>query len=205
MTQEMTQDRVRKQNNKTLKMVQTAVLAAIIILMAYTPIGYLKTGVVEISFLAIPVVIGAIVIGPAEGAILGAIFGLTSFSQCFGMSPFGAALLAINPFLTFVICLVPRILIGLFSGLLFKALSSPKKERIYAYALSSFGGSITNTLFFVGLLYLFFGRTEYIHTFGKNFLAFIGAMITIQALFEAIACMLIGTAVAKALNKFFKK
>jgi len=205
MTQEMTQDRIRKQNNKTLKMVQTAVLAAIIILMAYTPIGYLKTGVVEISFLAIPVVIGAIVIGPTEGAILGAIFGLTSFSQCFGMSLFGAALLAINPFLTFVLCLVPRILIGLFSGLLFKALSSAKKERIYAYALSSFGGSITNTLFFVGLLYLFFGRSEYIRTFGKSFIAFIGTMITIQALFEAIACMLIGTAVAKALNKFFKK
>ena len=96
---------------KTLWMAQTAILAAVILLMAFTPLGYLKVGIIEITFLVIPVAIGAIMIGPGSGAVLGAVFGATSFAQAFA-SPFGAALLAINPFYTFLLTMVPRILMG---------------------------------------------------------------------------------------------
>ncbi len=53
---------------RTLWMAQTAILAAIIILMAFTPLGYLRVGALSITFLPIPVVVGAILISPATGA-----------------------------------------------------------------------------------------------------------------------------------------
>ena len=61
-----------------------AILVAIMLIFAYTPLGYLKAGPIEITFMVLPVAIGAIILGPAVGAILGGIFGVTSFIQCFG-------------------------------------------------------------------------------------------------------------------------
>ena len=81
-------------STKTIKMAQMAILIAVVLIMAFTPLGYLKTVGLEISLITIPVAIGAMVIGPLAGAVLGAVFGLTSFYQCFGMSQFGAMLLS---------------------------------------------------------------------------------------------------------------
>ena len=99
-------------NKKTLEMVQMAVLIAIIVLMAFTPIGYIRTAGLSISIITIPVVIGAMIVGPKCGLVLGTVFGLTSFYQCFGMDPFGAMLLSINPFFTFIVCVPTRALMG---------------------------------------------------------------------------------------------
>ena len=46
--------------------------------------------------------------------------------QCFGMSPFGAALLGINGFLTFLVCVPTRILMGWLTGLIYKGLRKTK-------------------------------------------------------------------------------
>ena len=83
-------------------MVQLAVLIAIMLILAFTPLGYLRIGPLAISLMTIPVVIGAMILGPAGGAVLGLVFGLTSFYQCFAGDPFGAALVAMNPFFTFL-------------------------------------------------------------------------------------------------------
>ena len=103
---------------KTQKMAQTAILIAIIFMMAFTPIGYFRTAGLEISLITIPVVIGAMLIGPGAGALLGGLFGLTSFYQCFGMSPVGAMLLSIHPFYTFLVCVRTRLLMGRLTGFL---------------------------------------------------------------------------------------
>ena len=94
--------------NKTLEMVQLAVLIAIMLILAFTPLGYLRIGPLAISLMTIPVVIGAMILGPAGGAVLGLVFGLTSFYQCFAGDPFGAALVAMNPFFTFLVCIPTR-------------------------------------------------------------------------------------------------
>ena len=60
----------------------------------------------------VPVIVGAIVMGPAAGALLGGVFGLISFWECFGKSAFGVVLMGINPFLTFLVCVPTRILAG---------------------------------------------------------------------------------------------
>jgi len=88
---------------RAIGMVRLAVVTAIIILMAFTPIGYLKYGPLSITFLQIPVVVGAIVLGPASGAFLGGVFGATSLAQCFGLDAFGTMLFGLNPVGTIIL------------------------------------------------------------------------------------------------------
>ena len=77
-------------------MVILAVLIALTLVMALTPLGYLKIGALSISFLCIPIAIGATVLGPTAGLILGTLFHIRPSVQCFGMDAFGTAMLSIN-------------------------------------------------------------------------------------------------------------
>lgn len=195
-----------KVNYRTRKLTQIAMLGAIIILMSVTPLGYLRIGPLSITFLTIPVVIGSILVGSAGGAILGLIFGLTSFVQCFGMDPFGTALAGINLFYTAVMCLVPRILIGLFAGLAAKGFEKTKLNAALSYAISAFCGAATNTVFFVGFLILFFGNSDYIReTLGDGIMKIIGGLVTTNSLIEALVCAVVAAAVARACTAFLNK
>ena len=92
---------------------QLALLAAILLVMNYTPLGYLQLGPLSASLLTVPVAIGAMTMGPLAGAILGGIFGATSFIQMVeGKSAMGAALFSVNPFGAFVVSFVARVLDG---------------------------------------------------------------------------------------------
>ena len=102
--------------NNTSKLVILGLMTGILLLMAYTPLGYLNIGPLAITFNVIPVAIAAITLGPAGGAAIGAVFGMTSFLQCIGIggsSAMGAMLFSINPFLAFVQRFVPRMLDGI--------------------------------------------------------------------------------------------
>ena len=56
-----------KQNKKLRQMVQLAVLTAILLVMAFTPLGYLKIGPLSITFLTLPVAVASVVLGPGRG------------------------------------------------------------------------------------------------------------------------------------------
>lgn len=183
---------------KIMFMAELAILTAIIILMSFTPLGYLHAGAIEITFITIPVIIGAIVMGPLAGGILGGVFGLSSFIQCFGMSAFGAALLAINPAFTFILCFVPRVLMGVLTGLIFKAF---RKKKFYAFLVPSICGALLNTLLFVLGLIIMFGSSGYISDMiasigSGSVFAFIVAFVGLNGLIEAVSCAIIGTAVS---------
>ena len=150
--------------NKTLEMVQLAVLIAIMLILAFTPLGYLRIGPLAISLMTIPVVIGAMILGPAGGAVLGLVFGLTSFYQCFAGDPFGAALVAMNPFFTFLVCIPTRTLMGWLSGVIFKALWKIDKTKTVTYFVTGLLGAFMNTLFFMSTLMICFGHTEYLQS-----------------------------------------
>ena len=90
-------------------MVQLSVLIAIMLLLELTGLGMIKTAGLEITIMLVPVIVGAIVMGPAAGALLGGVFGLISFWECFGKSSFGVVLLGINPIYTFLVCVPTRI------------------------------------------------------------------------------------------------
>lgn len=196
-------DRINKGKIQSLSI--DAVMTALIVVMAFTPIGYLRIGPVAITFISIPVVIGAILNGPASGAFLGFVFGMTSFLQCFGLDAFGTTLFSINPFYTAIMCLVPRILMGLLCGLIYKALAEKSKYSVLNFSVTALSGGILNTVFFVGTLVLLFGNSDYLHQFGENIPAIIGALVTFNAVIEWVACIVIGTAVSKALTSFMRR
>ena len=189
-------------NKHLLAMVKLAMLVAFLMIFCFSPIGFLKIGIVEITFNMIPVVIGAIVIGPAAGAFLGALFGAASFWQCFGQSTFGTLLFGVNPFFTVLICFVPRILAGLLPGLIFRAMTN-KKDNIAAYFVSAAVGSLTNTVLFVGGFCLLFKDTMLgmASDNGLSPLAFIATAFLLNAAVELVANTAIVAAVSKAVTK----
>lgn len=196
-------------NKKILKMAQMAVLTAIILIMSFTPLGYLRTGGLEISLITIPVVIGSMIIDPFAGALLGGVFGFTSFYQCFGLSPFGAALLSINPFLTFLVCVPTRILMGFLTGILFKILQKIDITHTVSYFVGGLAGAFFNTLFFMCTLILCFWNSEYIQSINSslgnlNIFLFIFAFVGINGLLELPASCIAGGVISKALHKALK-
>ena len=194
-------------NSKVTKMVQMAILIAIIVLMAFTPIGFIRTAGLEIQLIMIPVVIGAMILGPAAGALFGFVFGMLSFFQCFGMSPFGAVLLGINPFLTFVVCVPTRTLAGFLSGLVFKLLKKVDKTKLICYFVGGLAGAVFNTIFFMSTLMLFFWNTDYIQSLnadGLNVFAFVVAFVGLNGLLEWPATCIAGGLVSKAVHKYVK-
>ena len=120
------------------------------------------------------------------------------------MSPFGSALLGINPIATFILCLVPRILMGWISGITFQAVKKVDKTKSVSYLVGSLVGPILNTVFFMLALVLFFYNTDYIQGFvevlnAKNAFFFVVAFVGINGLIEAGINFVIGSAVAKTL------
>lgn len=196
--------------DKTRRLVYMAILIAIILVMAFTPLGYLKTAGLEITFIQVPVIVGAILMGPTAGAILGGVFGLTSFIQCFGLSAFGAALLEINAVYTFILCFFSRVLMGWLTGLIFRALQKVDRTKFVSYAVTSLAAPILNTVFFVGGMILLFGSSSYIQGLmaeagAANLLSFAVAFVALNGVIEAAACFLLGTAISKALASALKK
>lgn len=194
-------------NFNTYKMVQLALFIAIIILMDVTKLGYIIKPGMSITLLVIPVTVGAIVLGPAQGAILGAVFGLTSFAQCFGSDPVGVALLAYNPIGTFIMTVLPRILMGLLTGLIFKALKKIDKTRGISYAVASLAGPALNTVLFLTAMILLFYNTDIIQGVASSLGAvnpfmFIIAAAGVNALAEIGVCFIVGTALAKTIDIF---
>lgn len=196
-------------NSKVTYMVELAVLIAIILIMAFTPLGYIKTPGLEITLIVVPIAIGAIILGPGAGAVLGAVFGLTSFYQCFGMSPFGAALLGISPLSTFVVCVPTRILMGWLTGVIFKALRKNEKTKKISYYIASLCCPLLNTLFFMSTLVIAFYHTDYIQGIAGALgsaspLGFIVAFVGINGLIEAAVTFVLGSAVSRALAAALK-
>ena len=190
-------------HSRTTFMVKLALMVAIIFVMAFSPLGYLRTPGLTITFLTVPVAVGAIILGPTAGAICGGAFGLTSAIMALtGGSAFSAALLQINPFGLLFTVLVPRILEGWLCGLIFAALKKVFKNG--AFIIASLACPLLNTLLFMSSLVMFFFNTDYIQNIASglgtsNPLFFVILFVGVQGAIEAIACTIIGSAVSRAL------
>lgn len=197
-------------SSKTYFIARLAILTAIVFVMAFTPLGYLKVGAIEITFLTIPVIIGAIWLGPTAGAILGGVFGITSFIQCFGMSALGAILLETNPIFCFIVCFFPRLIMGWLVAVIFKGISLIKALRFSAYTVSSFCGALFNTCFFMTALIGLYGQSELNSLLNLNFgsmsvLQFAAAFVGVNALVEIVVCTLIGMVISRILSTVDKR
>ena len=190
---------------------ELGLLTALVLIMAYTPLGYLKTPWgVEITFIVIPVAIGSILLGPAAGGFLGLVFGLTSFFQCFGTSPLGAMLLGLSPFGTFFCCVVNRVLVGILPGLLYRLLRRYDRTKVAGIAVCCFLTPVLNTLLYIVGNWLIFSQAwldiaansyGYTGAGGLGLLGFMLSLVAVNGLAEAAACLVLGTSVCKALQK----
>lgn len=205
---------VRKNSNhkKIVNLTITALLTAIIAVMAFTPIGFLRIGPLELTLIMIPVIIGAVTQGAAVGAFLGAVFGIVSFIQCFTGSALGAILVSESIFKSFVVCFVPRLLTGFLCGLIYKVCSKHDKKQSWSLLVAGVSGSLFNTVLFLGFLALLFMNM----TFTPEQAATLGGLDTvlntviaiaagINAPVELIVCAILGTAIGKAVHAAMKK
>ncbi len=190
---------------KTFRMCLLALLIAIMLVMNFSPLGYITTGAFSITLMTIPVVVGAISLGPVCGMILGAVFGLTSFLQCFGIGyavdPSAAVLFSTNPFFAAITCFIPRILMGLCVALLFKAVSHIKKIKPSAYPIAAVSGAFFNTLFFMTCYILLYKNTV---LGGMSVMSIVISILTLNLVVELCVSLVLGAAIALAFDRALK-
>lgn len=198
-------------NFHTKYMVELALMIAIILLMNYTPLGYIRTPGLSITLLTIPVAVGAIILGPLGGAVCGLTFGITSLmSAVTGASAMGAMLFSISPAGYFITAIVPRILEGWLCGLIFTSLYKSSKTRRVSYYIASLACPLLNTLLYMSSLVLFFYHTDYVQGFVtalgvSNPFTFVLAFVGVQGAIEAACCFVIASIVSRALSAALKR
>lgn len=198
-------------NESVNRLTKYGMLIALIFILGLTPVGYIKIpGVADITIIHIPVILGAYFLGVRGGALLGFFFGLTSFLHGL-MSPDVTAAIIFGTATGFgiynvllIVCVVflPRILVGLFAGLVFRALSKVDKSRVFAMIAAAVVGSLTNTVLFLGGLYLlaFEQTAAAVGVAGDALLGVMLGIVTLNGLLEAAAAAVVCPAVGKALQ-----
>ena len=147
--------------NKQIKRVTaTAFFIALVALLGLTPLGLIPLGFINITILCIPVITGTLLMGLPTGLLLGFAFGTVSMMSMLGMSmtppsALAGTLLASSPILTVIMCYLPRLLIPVMVHLTCQALTKAGRKRL-ALPVAAAVGSLTNTVFYLGLMYLFY-------------------------------------------------
>ena len=197
-------------NNKTTNvrfLAQLGLLAAIEIVMKLIGLGSVPVGPLYMSFLTVPIAVGAMTMGPAAGAILGAVFGLVSFKDALSGLGMTGVFFQISPLNTFVLCVVMRVLMGFCVGLIFKALRLIDRRGGWSYFIGALSAPLLNTLFFMGYIVAVFYQTEYIQGLvstkgASNPLMFVVLLVGVQGLIEAIVCCAAGGVITRAVSSF---
>ena len=195
----------------TRYMVSVGLMAAIVIVLANTPLGMIQLPIVKATTVHIPVIIGAILLGPTAGAILGGVFGVCSLISntmaptllSFAFSPFMSTTGIPGAIKAIWISVGCRILIGLVAGWLWKLLRKIKLNQMVSLAVTGFVGSMVNTVTVMGSIYLLFAQ-QYAEAKDVAVTAVWGLImgtVTASGIPEAIAAAVIVAVVAKVLLK----
>lgn len=186
---------------KTRNLVMTAIFAALIIVMTVTPfLGYISYGSIEITTLHIVTILGAVCLGPKLGTVVGTVWGLSCLARAYFAFPvyldFG--------FGNFFVSVFPRILVGLFSGLVFYALKKAKVPKAVSAGIAAVAGTLTNTVFVLSAMNIWakFNDKDYSDVFtvvGNIFKTLIGINGVIELVAAVILVPVIYTAISKAL------
>ena len=202
---------MEKRKHDTRWMVEVAMMAAIVVVLANTPLGLIPLGVIKATTTHIPVILGAVLLGPMAGAILGGVFGICSMISntvtpallSFAFSPFlsTSILGALKAVWVAVGC---RIMIGVVAGWLWILLKKLHCKDWIALPIVGFVGAMTNTVFVMGSLY-FLLRPEYAKAMGVGIEAVFGlvmGVITGSSILEAIAALVLVTVIGMVMLRF---
>lgn len=206
---------MKTKKHDTRWMVSVALMGAIIIVLANTPLGMIQLPIIKATTVHIPVIIGAILLGPSAGAILGVVFGICSLISntmaptllSFAFSPFMSTTGIFGAIKAIWVSVGCRILIGVAAGWLWKLLEKVKVNQVIALPIVGFVGSMVNTIAVMGSIYVLFAK-EYAQAREVGITAVWGLImgtITASGIPEAIAAAVLVLALGKVLLSVFKK
>ena len=167
----------------------------ITILMDVVPsFGFIKMGAISITNMHIPVILTSIVLGPLEGVLVGAVFGIISLARAVSRQSTVLDMLLQNPFIS----VLPRLLLPLASGYFYRLICKilPKDCPILQLSATSVVGAATNCFLVMGALYLIYPR-ELVEIFGLShagqlpaaLLRALGPNVAVESLFCALVCI----------------
>lgn len=192
-------------------MVSVALMAAIVVLLANTPLGMIQLPIIKATTVHIPVIIGAILFGPLAGGILGATFGICSVISnttapsllSFAFSPFLSTTGLVGGIKAIWIAVGCRILIGIAAGWLWILFKKVKLPSPAALALTGFLGSMVNTITVMGSIYLLFAQqyAEAKEVALSAVFSLVMATVTASGIPEAIAAAVLVAVIGEALLK----
>ena len=206
---------MKAKKHDTRWMVSVALMAAIVIVLANTPLGMIQLPIIKATTVHIPVILGAILLGPGAGAILGAIFGICSLVSntmaptllSFAFSPFLSTTGIPGALKAIWISVGCRILIGVAAGWLWVLFTKIKLNQFIALPIVGFVGSMVNTVTVMGSIYFLFAQ-QYAEAKEVEFTAVFGLVmgtVTASGIPEAIAAAILVLALGKVLVVVFRK
>ena len=206
---------MKTKKHDTRWMVSVALMAAIVIVLANTPLGMIQLPIIKATTVHIPVILGAILLGPGAGAILGAIFGICSLVSntmaptllSFAFSPFLSTTGIPGALKAIWISVGCRILIGVAAGWLWVLFTKIKLNQFIALPIVGFVGSMVNTVTVMGSIYFLFAQ-QYAEAKEVALTAVFGLVmgtVTASGIPEAIAAAILVLALGKVLVVVFRK
>ena len=192
-------------NKKTTNMVIFSMLLAIEVVMSFTPLGFLRIGLLSVTMLHIPVIICAMALGKKYGAALGFVMGFCSFynatfsptitSFCF--TPFFSMGGVEGNWTSLLIAFIPRIALGYGAGAIYERLKG--KNGRTAAALSGLSGALINTIGVLGGIWIFF-KEPYEAVLGNTIVALLMTTVGINSIAEAVVGVIAAMAVHSVLK-----
>lgn len=206
---------MKTKKHDTRWMVSVALMAAIVIVLANTPLGMIQLPIIKATTVHIPVILGAILLGPGAGAILGAVFGICSLVSntmaptllSFAFSPFLSTTGIPGALKAIWISVGCRILIGVAAGCLWVLFTKIKLNQFIALPIVGFVGSMVNTVTVMGSIYFLFAQ-QYAEAKEVALTAVFGLVmgtVTASGIPEAIAAAILVLALGKVLVVVFRK
>lgn len=206
---------MQKEKSNTQYMVTLAMLCGVLLVMGMTGIGFIPLPVIKATTMHIPVILGAVLLGPRAGGVLGALFGLCSMWTN-TVSP-GLLSFAFSPFMTtegfggvlksIWIALGCRIFFGIFAGLIWKAMKKMLKNDYTALPVTAAIATIVHTVLVMGSIYFLLAQ-QYAQAKNVAYGAVFGLVmgtITASGIPEAIAAAILVTVIGKALLKLLAR
>lgn len=206
---------MKTKKHDTRWMVSVALMVAIVIVLANTPLGMIQLPIIKATTVHIPVILGAILLGPGAGAILGAVFGICSLVSntmaptllSFAFSPFLSTTGIPGALKAIWISVGCRILIGVAAGWLWVLFTKIKLNQFIALPIVGFVGSMVNTVTVMGSIYFLFAQ-QYAEAKEVALTAVFGLVmgtVTASGIPEAIAAAILVLALGKVLVVVFRK
>ena len=200
---------MKTRKRDTRWMAAVAMFAAIIVVLASTPLGMIPLVITKATTVHIPVILGAILLGPTAGGILGGVFGICSVISntmtpaltSFAFSPFLSTTGVPGAMKALWVSVGCRILIGVVAGWLWKFLRKRNVNSWASLPLVGFVGSMVNTVLVMGSIYVLFAQ-QYAAAKDVAREAVFGLVMTTVAfngIPEALAAAVLVAAIGKAL------